>query len=186
MASIDPGLSTIRSGFRTDCPNTAQLIDYRRRGCRSGRGEGDRPGLGVAQDMGRPGRGTGLPGGHGVPGEGKTGQYPGARRLPRGSEHDMNTKLTDAQIMHLARVATWTKGYDVNQHGTRIATLRVLSRRGLIETRETTDRRTRETGRREFVTEAGRAELRRLAAEPAGLDAHVLRRVTEAIREMGK
>ena len=70
--------------------------------------------------------------------------------------------LTDAQIRHLCRVASWTNGYDINQHGTRIATLRVLNRLGFIETRTVINRR-REEVRREFVTAAGIVELRRLA-----------------------
>ena len=91
--------------------------------------------------------------------------------------------MTDAQIRLLARVASWTKGYDINQYGTRIATLRVLNRLGMIATRTVFDRRAREDVRREFATDTGIAELRRLAMDVT-LDRHTAQRVREALAEV--
>ncbi len=93
--------------------------------------------------------------------------------------------LTDAQIRQLCRVASWTNGYDINQHGTRITTLRVLNRLGMIESRSVFDRRSRDEVRRKFATDAGIAELRRLATD-ATLDKHTAQHVREALADVDK
>jgi len=91
--------------------------------------------------------------------------------------------MTDAQIRLLARVASWTKGYSVNQYGTRMPTMRVLWRLRLVEPREVFSRHEQENVWRQFATDAGIAELRRLATD-ATLDKHTAQRVREALADV--